>query len=423
MPKLVADTKSFPAPEELWRRRLLLNERNKPRDCRENIFLVLENHKDWQGVIAYDEFANRAVKRTPPPYARGEAGVWTGIDDLRLGHWMAETENIVVRSTQALVDAIGLCASNHVFHPVRDWLESLAWDGTPRRDDWLSEALGVEKTEYAMRSGTYFLGNLVARIFEPGCIMRSVPVLEGAQERGKSTALRRLVGDEWFSDTHFDVGGKDAYQSIQGVWLYEISEMSSFNKSEAARVKEFVSSVSDNFRPPYERRNVKVMRQVCFAGTTNESIYLKDWTGNTRFWPLKTGDIELQWIDDQREQLFAEAMHFYRKGERRYPTREESKRLFEPQQEERELQHPWQPMVQEWLDAQTAQRVTIGDVLQDCLKFERSKLLDSHGVTVGRIMTRLGWERRRESEPPRGWYYERPAKPGSAPNNSMENPF
>jgi len=423
MPKLVADTKDFPAPEELWRKRLLLNERNKPRDCRENIFLVLENHREWQGVIAYDEFANRVVKRKPPPYERGEAGVWTGIDDLRLGHWMAQMENIVVRSTQALVDAIGLCASNHVFHPVREWLDGLVWDGTPRRDDWLTEGLGVEKTEYAMRCGRYFLGNLVARIFEPGCIMRSVPVLEGAQERGKSTALRLLVGDEWFSDTHFDVGGKDAYQTIQGIWLYEISEMSSFNKSEAARVKEFVSSVSDNFRPPYERRNVKVMRQVCFAGTTNESIYLKDWTGNTRFWPLKTGEIELQWISDQREQLFAEAMHFHRKGERRHPTREESKRLFEPQQEERELQHPWQPMIQAWLKASTLQRVTIGDVLTECLKFERAKLLDSHGVTVGRIMTRLGWERKREPGGTREWYYERPAKAPGPPIDDIEVPF
>jgi len=235
--------------------------------------------------------------------------------------------------------------------------------------------------------------------------------------------LRLLVGDEWFSDTHFDVGGKDAYQTIQGIWLYEISEMSSFNKSEAARVKEFVSSVSDNFRPPYERRNVKVMRQVCFAGTTNESIYLKDWTGNTRFWPLKTGEIELQWISDQREQLFAEAMHFHRKGERRHPTREESKRLFEPQQEERELQHPWQPMIQAWLKASTLQRVTIGDVLTECLKFERAKLLDSHGVTVGRIMTRLGWERKREPGGTREWYYERPAKAPGPPIDDIEVPF
>src|SRR3972149_6950081 len=115
MPKLVADTKDFPAPEELWRKRLLLNERNKPRDCRENIFLVLENHREWQGVIAYDEFANRVVKRKPPPYERGEAGVWTGIDDLRLGHWMAQMENIVVRSTQALGDAIGFFGGEHVF--------------------------------------------------------------------------------------------------------------------------------------------------------------------------------------------------------------------------------------------------------------------------------------------------------------------
>ena len=219
MPKLVADTTDFPAPEELWRKRLLLNERNKPRDCRENIFLVLENHREWQGVIAFDEFANRVVKMKPPPYARGEAGTWSGIDDLRLGQWMAQVEGLVVRSTSTLIEAVSFCASNHVFHPVREWLDGLTWDQTERRDDWLTDCFGVEKAEYAMRAGRYFLGNLVARIFEPGCIMRSVPVLEGAQERGKSTALRLLVGDAWFSDTHFDVGGKDAYQAVQGVCL------------------------------------------------------------------------------------------------------------------------------------------------------------------------------------------------------------
>ncbi len=233
-----------------------------------------------------------------------------------------------------------------------------------------------------------------------------------------------LVGDDWFSDTHFDVGSKDSYQAVQGVWLYEISEMSSFNKSEAARVKEFVSSVADNFRPPYERRNVKVMRQVCFAGTTNEAIYLKDWTGNTRFWPLRTdGEIDLQAIVSQREQLFAEAVHFHKKGERRHPTREESKTLFEPQQEERELQHPWQPMIQLWLDALTTNRITIGDLLTDCLKFERSKLLDSHGVTVGRIMSRLGWPRKREPGGAREWFYERPPKAAVPPISDQEDPF
>jgi putative DNA primase/helicase len=180
--------------------------------------------------------------------------------------------------------------------------------------------LGAVDTPYHRLVGRFFLINLVRRVYEPGCIMRSVPVLEGAQDKGKSTALR-LLAQPWFSDTPFKVGDKDSYQQIQGVMVYEISELESFTRAEATAVKAFVSSTEDNFRAPYERQNEKHPRQTVFAATTNAVEYLKDWTGNTRFWPLACGqEIDLDGLADAREQLLAEALALYRHGERTYPT-------------------------------------------------------------------------------------------------------
>jgi predicted P-loop ATPase len=268
---------------------------------------------------------------------------------------------------------------------------------------------------------------MVARVFEPGCIMRSVPVLEGAQERGKSTGLRVLAGDRYFADTAIDLGSKDAYEQIQGVWLYEISEMHSFNRAEATRVKQFISSPEDTWVPKYVRGRVKVKRQVVFAGSTNESLYLKDWTGNTRFWPLRcesNGErINLARIAGQREQLFAEAVARYKAGDRRYPTAEEATALFEPEQAARLIEHPWMEVIRGWLAGTTVANVTTVEVLHEACKVETSKMTMLQMQDVGRLMSLLGWERKRKSTGDRGWVYVRPQQVSESRQNDEEKPF
>lgn len=407
-----------------WRRQLIKADSGKLIECWQNVYHVLESHPEWQGVLGFDAFAQLPVKRKPTPTGAC-AGPWSAEDETLLGLWLAQRAGLTIKSLGNVTTGALASAQAHAFHPVRDWLESLKWDKQPRLAHWLTDCLGVTHSPYSEAVGRYFLMNMVARVFEPGCIMRSVPVLEGAQDRGKSTALRLLAGDAWFSDSHFDVHGKDVYELIQGVWLYEIGEMASFNKAEANRVKQFISSVKDSWVPKYVRGRVTVLRQVAFGGTTNEDLYLKDWTGGTRFWPVRCEaeqPINLEAVANMREQLFAEATTLYRAGAQRYPTAEEYKALFGPEVEARMIEHPWIDPVRDWLASATVtmqKQVTSFDILREALSVEKSKMTVIMQQDVGRIMKSLGWERKRQAQGARQWYYERPEPP--MPQKGAEN--
>lgn len=409
---------------------LLRDAKSRIIDCRENVYRILTTESAWEGVIAFDEFANRIVKRKPPPWG-GPAGEWTETDDIRVGVWFVDELRFVVRSMENIRAAVMLAADDAKFHPVKVFLEGLKWDGTARADMWMVDCLGVVDSEYARRVGRYSLLNMIARVFEPGCIMRAVPVLEGPQERGKSTALA-ILGGEWFSDTPFRVGEKDAALQISGTWVYEIGEMQQFNRAEAAAVKQFVSSRVDNYRPPYGRRNVHVPRQTTFWGSINEQQYLRDWTGGTRFWPVRTcetGEIEPARLADMREQLLAEAVALFRKGERRHPTREESETLFAPEQERRMQEVPWEAHILDELDRRTQTQITVDEVLVDIVKVERGRITPAQMAEVGRILTRGGWIQERPRGPGgvRKRVYSRPKAAGQAKagegDDGLDAPF
>ena len=414
---------------DAWQRKLVKTDTGKAVDCWQNVNLVLQHHPAWSGVLAFDTFSQMPIKMRAAPTGAC-AGPWMAEDDTLLGMWLAQQMKLTVKALGNVSQGVLACAQLNKHHPVTSWLESLEWDRTPRLGEWLSDCLGVRRSPYAQAVGRYFLMNMVRRVYEPGCIMRSVPVLEGAQDRGKSTALRILASDAWFSDSHFDVSGKDVYELIQGVWLYEIGEMASFNKSEANRVKQFISSVKDNWVPKYIRGRVTVMRQVVFGGTTNESLYLKDWTGNTRFWPVlceEESPIDLDALAGMREQLFAEAAVLVKAGERCYPTQQEHLELFGPEQEARVVEHPWMDPVQNWLASPTVvlnSRVTSFDVLREGLSVEKSKMTVAMQQDIGRIMKSLGWVRKRETDGSRQWFYERPERqiPDKAHQNDAD-PF
>lgn len=409
--------KARAAQDDEWRKNLIWR-KGELADCRENVAYILTNHPEWKDVLAFNDFAYKIEKRKPPPWAAGELGVWDESDHISLGMWSAKNEGLLVRSVDNISRGISYAAARHRFHPVVDWLHSIqTWDRTERLDHWLADCLGANPSEYVSLAGRFFLMNMVRRVFEPGCIMRSVLVLIGEQNRGKSEALR-ILADPWFADTTFIVGEKDAYQVLRGKWLYEIAEFHSFGKAEATKVKAFVSSRVDTYRASYGAEARDWLRQICFAATTNHYEIFTDPTGNTRFWPVDVADeLNLQLLREWREQLFAEAVHRYLAGERAYPTPAQELELFQPEQEKHEVIDAWLNDLDEYLGKTVFDHVTMSTLLYDCMHFEKSKLTPAMGEQkrIAGLMQRLGWKRgQRTIEGKRQWVYVRPLKPVSA---------
>jgi predicted P-loop ATPase len=411
----------YSGQEQAWRA-MLLRKDDKLVDCRENVYLMLRHHPAFSGVVWVDDFARRIVKRMPAPWDNPHSfvpgGEWDENEHLRLGLWLAQQERMLVRSADNLMASIAWAATESRWHPVREYLDGLHWDGVERLGEWLSDFVGVRRSEYSALVGRYFLIGMVARIYEPGCAMRAMPILEGDQFKGKSTALR-ILGGEWFGDTPIDLNNKDAYQLIQGRWLYEIAELDAFNRADTTRIKSFISSPEDRFRAPYDRSPRDWKRQTVFAGTTNQDEYFKDQTGNTRYWPLRAAEVEsinLDGLRAARDQLFAEAVALYKRSERWHPTRDEQQRLFEPEQASREIVDPWQGLIYEYLRQGTFQRITTTEILEDLMKVERSKIDGTRQMAtrVGIAMKRVGWIKKRETDGSRGYFYARPAGWGVA---------
>ncbi|MDR0770736.1 MAG: hypothetical protein LBE75_06010 [Burkholderiales bacterium] len=398
-----------------WRDLLLLKNGNVF-DCRENVFLYLSHHPAWRGVIWRNEFAHKVVRRKPAPWENPATFVegveWTSEDDYRMGMWLAQQERVIVRNEGNLAAAVGWCASDSKWHPVREYLDGLVWDGEKRLDAWLTDFMGVRATPYTMKVAAMFMIGMVARIYQPGCMMRTMPIFEGAQYQGKSSALR-ILGGEWFGDTLIDISNKDVYQLIQGCWLYEVAELDAFSKADATRIKAFLSSPKDRFRAPYDRQPCDWARQVVFAGTTNLFAYLKDSTGNTRYWPItvnECGAIELDALAAARDQLFAEAVHRFRHGERWHPTRDEQQRLFEPEQEAREVEDVWSGVIAAYLYRMNESRITTAQIIGDALKAEVGKIAPGRAaeMRIAQVMQKLGWLKVRETIGTRQRYYARP---------------
>lgn len=406
-----AESKSTPNPAKAeggesstfnWRNTLACNGKGIPLDSRENVFIYLNNHPDMKGLIAFDEFSLRLVKTRPTPWDAPFEGdmPWDDNDSLELALWMAQVNDLSIRSMDNINHAVKLAAWRNKFDPLVNYLDGLVWDGKPRMQTWLTDYAGVLANEYSRIAGIMFLIGMVARAYRPGCIMRTMPVFEGVQYRGKSSIARILAG-KWFSDSPIELKGKDGFINIQGIWLQEIAEMGSFNNQEAPIIKAYLSSASDRFRSPFDKYARDYPRRTVFFGTTNEDQYLRDKTGNSRFWPFRTEEvssIDLEGLVLARDQLFAEAVHMFKQGERWHPTEQQQNELFSQEQSLREYDDPWEEKIAAWLHTSTFYSTSVSEVLTDCLKIETGKQTNFNAIQVGKILTRLGWKKRRPTE-------------------------
>ncbi|WP_249934964.1 VapE domain-containing protein [Azotobacter chroococcum] len=374
-----------------------------------NVALILGNDERWAGVIGYNAFSSKIVKRRSPPYG-SETGEWSDLDDARVVMWLAEQYNLRVKAP-SVVEAVSVVANDHAFHPVREYLQGLEWDRVARLESWLHLIFGVPMSPYSMKVGKRWLISAVARVMRPGCKADAVLILEGAQGAGKSTALS-ILGGEWFMDTPFNLGDKDGFQVIRGKWIVELGELDSFNKAESTRAKQFFSASVDTYRESYGRRVLDVPRQCVFAGTTNQEEYLKDTTGNRRYWPVTCQKVELEALRELRDQLWAEAVFRFQAGEGWWVTREEAEQFAE-QQDARYTVDAWEYPIRQWLeDPASGETVTSDRILQDALKLDYGHWGRPEQIRVGHIMQRLGWRRERlaasRKSGIRPWGYRRP---------------
>ena len=361
--------------------------------CLANVVKILSRHKAWRGVIAWDEFAGASVKLKPfPGRRRDQPGDWIALDTSHAVIWL--TNHYMMTPTGQVVDeAVETVARARPFHRVREYLEALQWDGQLRTHAWLSEYLGVPLTEYSKRVARWYLVAMVARVMDPGVKFDYCLVLEGPQGKGKSTVFEVLAG-EWFDDSELDIGNKDAVISLQGAWIHEFQEMGSLIRQEASRQKSFLTKRVDRVRPVYGRRVQAWPRQVVFGGTVNDWTWQKDPTGGRRFWPVEvSGDLDIAGLREVRDQLFAEAMHAWRKGTRFWPTANEQATLFNPEQVRRETEDSYYDLLHNWVDLYPGPTFSLSEAASDGLKIPIGQQSPSISTRIGIILRKLGCTR------------------------------
>lgn len=284
----------------------------------DNILKILVHDQALSGRVAYDRFASRYVAKGALPWnMQPGTRLWTDADDAGL-RWYLENK-YEVTGRDKVQDAMIMCAEQNGFNEVLDYLNSLKWDGIERLDKLFIDYLGAEDNIYTRAVARKSLTAAVARAYEPGCKYDTMPILVGRQGAGKSTLIRTM-GKKWYADGLSTFEGKEAAESIQGKWIIEAGEMAGYTRAEENASKQFLSRQVDVFRQAYGRRTQEYPRRCVFFGSSNQYEFLKDITGNRRFWPI---DIEAQKptknvyvnLPGEVDQIWAEAVVRYKNGE------------------------------------------------------------------------------------------------------------
>jgi len=401
-----------------WRHGLLLNDEGEPRPILANAIHALRKAPEWDGVLWHDAFATVTVARQAPPWASINQEGWTDTtwsdrDDYLVAEWL-QHQGITVPASIA-GQAVETVARDREFHPVREYLDGLEWDGMARLDQWLVTYLGATDTVYVRAIGPRWLISAVARIYVPGCQADCALILEGPQGIRKSSALAMLA-QPWFTDRLSELGSKDAAIETRGVWIIELAELDSMSRADVGTIKAFMSRRQDRFRPPYGKRLVDLARQCVFAGSINpEGGYLKDATGGRRFWPVVCGTIDLDALARDRDQLWAEARDRFRRHEPWWLETRDLDALAAEQQAERYQGDAWDDPIRVYLHHETdwmengygEQRpfrrartmplddVSVAEVLEQALCIERGRWSQADQNRVVRCLVSMGFKQYR----------------------------
>lgn len=466
---------------------------------------ILRNHEDWRDILAFDALSRRTIFTAEPPLAPDDrlppdAMYPHPLDDgdyTRVNNWLERSEYKVSLSRSDLRDSVDAAARRNTVHPIRNYFDELIWDRAERVDTWLTEYLGVRTydcalpgshplppefechaapadpddmletmlahrecpahrhAEYVRLVGRYWLVSAVARATRSPCKADAMLILEGPQYLGKSMALRTLASPDWFLDSEVKIdGGKESFMQLHGKWIIEFAELAALRGADIERLKQFLSLQSDEYVPKWGRERISVPRECVFAGTCNDAKFLRDSTGGRRFWPVTAMSIDLERIAQDRDQLWAEAVHIYRGAEtcqqdalrlhgpelissmdlcqngtphrchrhRWWPSPQEQETLFAPQQSARYVSDPWEDIIEEWCAADENQvfqraapdgsmelRITRAQVRKTILGLDAAQLPPGMGQRIEKAMGRVGFtEAQRGPRGKRARFWVRP---------------
>lgn len=357
----------------------------------------------YPDAVAFDQMAQVATLMRPLVVCDVPFGP-RPLTDVDVGVMQEQLQLLGLRRVgkDVMHQAVDMLAHENAFHPVRDYLDGLVWDREPRVSSLFPAYFGAVRTPYSEMVGKMFLVSMVARIYEPGCKVDHLPVIEGPQGIMKSTACR-IIGGRWFSDSLPDIReGKDVSQHLRGKWLIEVAEMHAMNRAETTQLKSFISRQEERYRPSYGRKEAFEPRQCVFIGTTNKDTYLRDETGGRRFWPIRAETIDVEALQKDRDQLLAEAVVLYQQGTPHWPDKEFEREWIMPEQGARYEGDAWEEPIAEYLKSKT--KVTVWEVGFNALHIETGRIATSDQRRIMAAMEQLGWRRVKKDHLGKRWW-------------------
>jgi len=354
------------------------------------LFYIDENLKD---LFLFNEFSGTIEY--------GKNAIWHGIKE---GQELRDKDIVFVQYYLAhnkffempidkITNAIIELSERKKYHPVRQYLDGISWDGKPRLNQWLVDVCGAENNLYTQTVGAKFLMAAVARIYSPGIKFDNVLVLEGPENIGKSSVFR-ILSDPWFCDS-VDLLQKDKeiLEKMRGFWFLELAEMVGMNNRDQEWVTSFLSRQEDVQRLPYERKADKFKRQSVFCASSNKLAYLFREEGDRRWWPIKCEKINLEYLKENRNQLFAEAKNRWKDGEKLFLDQELFKLAKNVQLKKLSVNEVWYEVIEKYLYDKN--EITMKEVLTDCLNLQMKELTNYlYTMNVGRILKKLGFEKK-----------------------------
>lgn len=395
-----------------WRLDLDKNQQGGTKMNLKNCSLYLRNICDIDKWLGHNLFTGEVEFLAAPPWAK------KNMTDLKMkGQMLSDSDVVETRlflsrrekfepTGHLMLESMISCARTNSFHPVRDYLQTLSWDGVGRIDNWLHNYFGAEDTSYTQAVGRKLLIAAITRVMKPGCKFDHVVILEGKQGIGKSTALR-VLSEPWFCDSLGDVTNKDVIQQIQGSWIVEIGELASMDRASVNALKDFVSKQEDKARLAYQRLAQKFPRQCILIGTTNDEEYLKDLTGNRRFWPVeveKTHQIEMEALALDRDMLWAEAFDLYKKNtESLWLDDKKVKLEAEAIQRSKMVSDPWDETIQKWIgqtrpkqcNPSDTYRLEVQHIWRETFGRSEASMTKGDQMRIAGSLKRLGFKHKR----------------------------